>query len=121
AEHPTYEEGARLMHLLIADGLPLPTGLFAHNDTMALGAIAALRAAGLRCPGDMSVIGFNDIPLAFNFAPALTTIRTESDAIGRAAAEALVARLVGAAAGEDLCLAPTLVPRRSTRKESVRR
>ncbi len=116
AEHPTYDEGRRLMHLLIAAAPPRPTGLFAHNDTMALGAISALRAAGLRCPGDMSVVGFNDIPLAFDFSPPLTTIRTESEAIGRLAAEALLARLTGGGEVGDACLAPALVPRRSTRR-----
>jgi DNA-binding LacI/PurR family transcriptional regulator len=55
---------------------PSFSALFAGNDTIAFGAMAALRKAGLRVPDDISVIGYDDIPLAAYAAPPLTTMRT---------------------------------------------
>jgi DNA-binding LacI/PurR family transcriptional regulator len=52
------------------------TALFAGNDTIAFGAMAALRDAGLRVPEDIAVVGYDDIPLAAYAAPPLTTMRT---------------------------------------------
>lgn len=69
------------------------TAVFAQNDRMAVGAIRALREAGRRVPEDVSVIGFDDIPLASYFDPPLTTMRQDMPAIGRAAAQQLIDRL----------------------------
>jgi len=113
AAHPSYDEGVRLAHALIGRGEPMPTAIFAHNDTMALGAIDALHSSGLRCPQDVSVLGFNDSPLAERCTPALTTIRTPSGEIGRRAAAAVLARIRGEEVGDQLTT-PALVPRRST-------
>ena len=66
------------------------TALFAQNDRMAVGAIRALREAGLRVPGDVSVMGFDDMPLASYFDPALTTVRQDIFNIGREAARHLI-------------------------------
>jgi LacI family transcriptional regulator len=64
------EEAART--LLAAS--PRPTAVFASNDYMAIGAIRALQAAGHAVPDDVAVVGFDDLPSARHFAPALTTI-----------------------------------------------
>lgn len=52
-----------------------PTAVFAANDSMAVGALSALRDAGLRVPDDMAVVGFDDVPIAQYVSPPLTTVR----------------------------------------------
>jgi hypothetical protein len=69
-EHPLGELAAR--RLLALD--PVPTAVFAVSDTLAIGAIKATLAAGLRVPEDFAVMGFDDVPLASIFEPSLTTI-----------------------------------------------
>lgn len=71
------------------------SALFAQNDRMAVGAIRALQEAGLRVPEDVSVIGFDDMPLASYFSPPLTTMRQNMLAIGSEAARLLIAALAG--------------------------
>ena len=66
------------------------SAIFAQNDRMAVGAIRALREAGLRVPDDVSIIGFDDIPLASYFDPPLTTLRQPMEELGRQAARLLV-------------------------------
>jgi len=90
AIHPTPSEGQRLMEKLLAATSGV-TAVFAHNDAMAIGALAALRAAGLNCPRDVSVLGYNDAPLAGHLDPPLTTVRFPGDKIGRFAAEVVIA------------------------------
>ncbi len=70
------------------------TALFAGNDTIALGALAALHQAGLRVPEDVAVVGYDDIPTAAYAVPPLTTVRTNPKEQGRRAGELLI-RLVG--------------------------
>jgi DNA-binding LacI/PurR family transcriptional regulator len=62
---------------------PTVTGVFVANDHMSLGLLAAFRRAERRVPEDVSVIGFDDIPEAAYFAPALTTMRQDFDGLGR--------------------------------------
>lgn len=66
-----------------------PTAILCSNDLMAIGAIKAVREAGLRVPKDVSVIGFDDIYLASISAPPLTTVNLPRDRVGRLAFEAL--------------------------------
>ncbi|UYY59243.1 LacI family DNA-binding transcriptional regulator [Sphingomonas sp. S2-65] len=66
------------------------TAIFCFNDEMAMGAMSAIHQAGLACPADVSVIGFDDLPLARFFQPALTTIAQPKGLIGRRAVELLV-------------------------------
>ena len=66
------------------------TALFASNDTVALGAMAALHARGLRIPEDVAVVGYDDIPLAPYAIPPLTTVRSPAIEHGRLAAEMLI-------------------------------
>jgi LacI family repressor for deo operon, udp, cdd, tsx, nupC, and nupG len=72
-----------------------PTAIFAGNDEMAIGLIATLRRHGIDCPRDMSVMGFDDISVSQNYAPALTTMRQPREQIGRIATETLVNILEG--------------------------
>jgi LacI family transcriptional regulator len=69
---------------------PRPTAIFAANDEMAAGVLHAIRRAGLKCPDDVSVIGFDDFQIASSVWPPLTTVRTPTREIGRMAAEQLI-------------------------------
>ena len=112
---PTVDEGARLMRLLLAGGPTMPTGVFAHNDLMAIGAIDVLRQNGLTCPGDVSVVGYNDAPLVDHLDPPLTTIRIPGYELGRLAAERAVEMIDQPTFRPSrLSLEPELVERGST-------
>lgn len=113
--HPTLEEGARLMELLLEASPQLPTAVFAHNDLMALGALTVLRARGLRVPEDMSLVGYNDMPLIDHLSPPLTTIRYNTHEVGRRSGE-MVIQLLSGVDSEDVVLEPTLVSRGSSRR-----
>lgn len=67
-----------------------PQAVFCASDTMALGAIRAAHAAGLRVPNDIAVVGFDDASFAAIMEPALTTVRQDKPGLGAAACEALV-------------------------------
>jgi DNA-binding LacI/PurR family transcriptional regulator len=69
------------------------TAIFAQNDRMAAGAIRALRDLGRRVPEDVSVVGFDDMPLASYFDPPLTSMRQDIHFNGRQAARLLIRRL----------------------------
>ena len=64
---------------------PRPTAIFASNDSMAIGALGALSEAGLSVPGDITVVGFDDIPIARYVAPPLTTVGVDIAELGRRA------------------------------------
>jgi len=64
---------------------PRPELVFAVNDVMAVGALAAAREAGLSVPGDIAVAGFDDIPTLRDVTPALTTVRVPMELIGTTA------------------------------------
>ena len=72
---------------LLASGA---TAIFCFSDARAMGTLSAISVAGLSCPGDVSVIGFDDLPLARFFQPALTTISQPKGMIGRRTVELLV-------------------------------
>lgn len=91
------------------------TALFAQNDRMAVGAIRALRDAGLRVPEDISVMGFDDMPLASYFDPPLTTVRQDIFNIGCEAARQLIWSIENPAAPpRNLRIQAELVIRNST-------
>ncbi|MGH9159393.1 MAG: LacI family DNA-binding transcriptional regulator, partial [Vicinamibacteraceae bacterium] len=69
------------------------TALFAFNDVYAIGAVRALREAGLRVPEDVSVVGFDDIPSAAYQHPGLTTVRQPLREMGRLAAQVMLKRI----------------------------
>jgi DNA-binding LacI/PurR family transcriptional regulator len=72
-----------------------PTAVFARNDFTAMGALNAIKRAGLRIPEDVAVVGYDDIPLALHTSPALTTVRQPTREQGRVAAEFLLQRIEG--------------------------
>ncbi len=87
----------------------------AASDSMALGAIDALRARGLRVPEDVAVAGFDDVEEARFSTPPLTTVRQPLYEQGRRAVETLLAMLHGRAVPEQVTLHTELVPRQSCR------
>jgi LacI family transcriptional regulator len=97
-------------------GLPdAPTAIFTANDQSAFGAIAAAREARLRVPDDISVIGFDDIPMAEQFHPALTTVRQPFQQMASSAVNTLLAQVAGhSAAPQRITFAAELVVRKST-------
>lgn len=74
-----------------------PTAVFAASDVMAVGALVAIREMGLSAPGDVAVMGFDDIPLSRLISPALTTVAQFPDELGERAAQMLFDRLAGTA------------------------
>lgn len=91
------------------------TALFAYNDLSAIGAIGAFREAGLRIPEDVSVIGFDDIPVGTYILPALTTIRQPLKQMGQIAAKTVVEQIEGKAEyTPEIVVKPELVVRAST-------
>lgn len=75
--------------LLATPASERPTALFAANDAMAVGALAALRAQGLTAPDDLALVGFDDVPLASHLTPALTTVHVPTADLGAAAVNRL--------------------------------
>jgi LacI family transcriptional regulator len=91
------------------------TAVAAANDMLAMGCFAALEEAGLTCPADLSVVGFNDMPFIDRLRPPLTTIRFPHYQVGTEAAQLLLERIGGQGGPvKVLYLAPELVVRGST-------
>jgi LacI family transcriptional regulator len=86
------ESGETTMRALLALEEP-PTAVFAAADMMAIGAMRAVQAAGLRVPDDVAIVGFDDIQIAPLINPPLTTIRQDKIGLGLAAARALVEQI----------------------------
>ncbi|HRE26856.1 MAG TPA: LacI family DNA-binding transcriptional regulator [Anaerolineales bacterium] len=102
--------------LALLERIPGLTAIFAQNDRMAIGALHALREAGRRVPDDVSIIGFDDIPLASYFDPALSTIQQDFAVMGRRAAHRLIAAFDTGRLEPTLERIPaTLIVRQSTR------
>ncbi len=91
-----------------------PTAVFAANDEMAIGAVEAVEAMGLRVPHDLSVVGFDDLPWAGSFHLPLTTLRQPLSEIGSAAARLLFDRLNGQPTEPNIRFEPQLIVRSST-------
>ncbi len=79
------------------EGTKKPTGIFAANDQMAIGAINALKTMGIRVPEDVSVIGFDDIPVSRYLSPALTTIHCDMRGFANKSVDVLIDCIEGKA------------------------
>ncbi len=108
-------EGERGAELLLNTGIA-HSAIVACNDRLAIGAISALKRRGLACPMEVSVTGFNDMPLVDRFEPSLTTVRVQQYELGRRAAALLVERIEHSApvAGGSVVMPVELVVRSST-------
>jgi LacI family transcriptional regulator len=101
---------------------PRPTAIFAANDSMAVGALAALAEAGVGVPEDVAVVGFDDIPIAHYVAPPLTTVRVDIADLGRRAFNLLLDAIARPSAHvvRRECVATSLVVRKSCGSQLTR-
>jgi LacI family transcriptional regulator len=90
----TAASGYQAMQRILASSAR-PTALLAGNDTIAMGAMLALREAGLSVPEDVAVVGYDDLPVASYTCPPLTTVRTHALEQGRLLARAAIALMNG--------------------------
>jgi LacI family transcriptional regulator len=92
------------------------TAIFCFNDIAAVGAIRALKDAGLAVPGDISVVGFDDIQSAAYSTPSLTTVRQPLLEMGKRGAQILLERIANNKTEQpsEIVMAPELVIREST-------
>jgi len=110
----TAQDGAAALDVLLDRAEP-PTAIAAATDVLAFGLLHRAAARGLQVPDDLSITGFDDIPLAATAVPALTTVRMPIDAM----AEAAVERAIGVAA-ETAVFRTELVVRASTARRDAR-
>jgi len=110
----TVESGEQAMEALLAK-TAAPTAVFAANDEMAIGAIRALRRAGLRVPQDVSVMGFDDQRIAALYEPALSTVKIPTFEIGYLSMKKLTRLLAGETVERETLLPCQLLVRQSTR------
>lgn len=95
----TQTSGFEAARRLLAEG-DRPDAIFAANDAMAIGVILAIQDAGLRCPQDVAVVGFDDVPIADLVRPGLTTLHIDIAGMGRRAVERLIAEVDGGDASQ---------------------
>lgn len=111
-----FDAGVEVTTSLLHDR-PEITAIFAANDTLAMGVSAAAVDLGLTVPEDLSVVGYNDTPLAGQLTVPLTTVHVPFDVVATAALDLLLAQVQGTAPSPSTRTAiPTLIPRRSTRR-----
>ncbi|MCL4795525.1 MAG: LacI family transcriptional regulator [Bryobacteraceae bacterium] len=107
-------EGGHEAMARLLEGPRRPTAVFCYNDMSALGALLAIREAGLRVPADISVTGFDDLYLAQYTEPPLTTVRQPMRRMGRLALETLIQLLAGDRTKRNLKVPGELIIRGST-------
>ncbi|MDX6688268.1 MAG: hypothetical protein QOF86_4396 [Baekduia sp.] len=94
---------------------PELTAVFVANDNMALGLLRAVHERGRSVPGELSVVGFDDVPEAEYFTPPLTTVRQDFDEVGRRSLDVLLREIEhGAPLLTRVTVAPELIVRRSS-------
>jgi LacI family transcriptional regulator len=117
---PAFEQAIIDMGKYLDKTSSKPTAFFCLNDTIAYGCMRALRDHAINIPGDISIIGFDDLPSSGLTEPSLTTIRVSTRQIGRTALEKLAERISGSA--EDFpvntFISGKLVPRGSVKNIS---
>lgn len=93
---------------------PSVTAIFACNDLVAVGTMRAMRSLGLRCPGDVSLVGFNDTPLSSDLGPPLTTVRLPLTELGTESTKLLFDEFVGPRIARQVLLPVHLIVRSSS-------
>jgi DNA-binding LacI/PurR family transcriptional regulator len=109
-----YEIGKRIL-----SRKKYPSAIFAANDHLAFGVMKALREAKIRVPEDVSIVGFDNIPEAHYFSPALTTVSQRFDQLGNLAINRMLSQLKESGDRETLMITPELISRESTQKKSA--
>ncbi|MGE0627881.1 MAG: LacI family DNA-binding transcriptional regulator [Hyphomicrobiaceae bacterium] len=106
AEAFSEHDGERAAEVLL-DRRVAFTALVACNDLLAVGALGALKARGITCPAELSVTGFNDMPMVDRLEPALTTVRVQQYEAGKCAAQMVLAKIGGCT---DQCAPHIVLP-----------
>lgn len=109
----TIQDGRSAARMLL-DRDRRPTALVCGNDILAFGALAQAHAQGVAVPAAVSVTGFDDLDIASYVTPPLTTMRVPASAMGRLAAEYLLARIAGRETSSAIALEAELIVRGST-------
>ena len=91
-----------------------PTAVFCYDDMTAIGALRQIRILGLRVPDDISLIGFDDLPIVRYTDPPLTTVRQPMPQMGRLAMETLLDILAGSRSNHNIKVPGELIVRGST-------
>jgi len=112
-EESSPELGYWITKRLVASGERF-TALFAYNNLAAIGAIRAIREAGLEVPTDVSVVGFDDIEAANYHSPTLTTVRQPLKEMGEIAAKTLMQAIESKGGADEIAVKPQLMVRQST-------
>jgi DNA-binding LacI/PurR family transcriptional regulator len=113
-DHASPQPGYEAIQKLRARGAKY-TAVFAYNDMSAIGAMQALKDAGLQVPEDVSVVGFDDVREASFYSPALTTVRQPLRRMGEIAAEMIVSQIDGKEGlADNVKVEPEFVIRQST-------
>jgi len=112
-EYASLASGAESLQRLMKSKRP-PTAILAFNDILAIGALKAAIQLGLRIPEDLAVIGFDDIPMAAYYSPALSTIHSPSLELGKHAARLLLEKLHDSSAPIKKVLLPVELILRET-------
>ena len=107
------EGGGAAMEKLLTTPDP-PTAVFCYNDMTAIGALKAIRARCLKVPDDVSLVGFDDLPLALYMDPPLTTVGQPKNEMGRLAMQVLLKLMAGEEAEQNIRLSGELIVRQST-------
>jgi DNA-binding LacI/PurR family transcriptional regulator len=97
-----YRIGTQLVAQASSGERPLPTAVFAGNDQLALGLLHAFAEAGVRVPGDVSVVGYDDVEGSAHFFPPLTTISPDFLSLGERCLDQMAAAMAGAPAVDGL-------------------
>jgi LacI family transcriptional regulator, galactose operon repressor len=107
-------QGGHAKTLILVRLIPRPTAIVAGNDMMALGALLAIREAGLRCPDDISLIGFDDLDLAETTNPSLSSVSQSGYQLGTTAARLLLERKAGDISPAKHVILPTSLTLRNS-------
>jgi LacI family transcriptional regulator len=114
---PTFDNSVNDMNRFLNKRKNLPTAFFCMNDIIAYGCVRALRDHEKKIPGDISVIGFDDLPSSSYTEPPLTSIRVSTRQIGQRAIERLAERITGISDNkpETILIAGNLIERGSVK------
>jgi len=115
------EAGYQAVHDFLLQEKELPDALFAANDALAIGALKAIKEAGLTIPQDISVIGFNDISVAKYVSPPLSTVKVYTEWMGELAVETLTQLIHSTApVARKITIATELILRESTKQATIK-
>jgi LacI family transcriptional regulator len=107
------ESAAHRAALQLLDSPAPPTAIFAASDTMALGALRAIRGRGLRVPEDVALVGFDDLPFSATTTPRLTSVHQPVDVLAAEAVKAVLEQIKGGSRAMGVRVAVHLVVRES--------